>query len=65
MSDQVQKKPESAVRAADEVAKLPEHDQEKRDKQLAEIDDILADIDGILEEDAQEFVASFQQKGGE
>lgn len=29
------------------------------------VDDILADIDDVLEENAEEFVASFIQKGGE
>lgn len=30
-----------------------------------EVDDLLADIDAVLEENAEEFVASFVQKGGE
>ena len=29
------------------------------------VDDLLDDIDDILEENAQEFVASFVQKGGQ
>lgn len=31
----------------------------------ADIDDLLADIDGVLEENAQEFVEGFIQKGGQ
>ncbi len=30
-----------------------------------EIDDLLADIDDVLEENAEEFVMGFVQKGGE
>jgi ubiquitin-like protein Pup len=30
-----------------------------------EIDDLLDEIDGVLEENAAEFVTSFVQKGGE
>jgi prokaryotic ubiquitin-like protein Pup len=31
----------------------------------ADVDDILGDIDDILEENAEEFVASYVQKGGQ
>lgn len=31
----------------------------------SEVDDLLDDIDAVLEENAEEFVASFVQKGGE
>jgi len=30
-----------------------------------EIDDLLDEIDGVLEENAEEFVTSFVQKGGQ
>lgn len=33
--------------------------------QTSEVDDLLDDIDSVLEENAEEFVASFVQKGGE
>lgn len=32
---------------------------------VAEIDEILDEIDSVLEENAREFVEAFQQKGGE
>ncbi len=31
----------------------------------AEVDDLLAEIDGVLETNAEEFVHSFVQKGGQ
>ena len=31
----------------------------------AELDDILDEIDGVLEENAEEFVRNYVQKGGE
>ncbi|MFM8601682.1 MAG: ubiquitin-like protein Pup [Actinomycetota bacterium] len=31
----------------------------------AELDDILDEIDGVLEENAEEFVKNYVQKGGE
>ena len=31
----------------------------------AELDDVLDEIDGVLEENAEEFVKSYVQKGGE
>lgn len=38
-----------------------------RDKRTQDLldDDILADIDALLEENAQEFVAGYVQKGGQ
>jgi prokaryotic ubiquitin-like protein Pup len=30
-----------------------------------EIDDLLEEIDGVLEENAEEFVKNFRQKGGQ
>ncbi len=38
---------------------------EKGDKLKAEIDDILDEIDEVLEENAEEFVRGYVQKGGE
>ncbi|MBM7050560.1 ubiquitin-like protein Pup [Rothia sp. ZJ932] len=32
---------------------------------LLEVDDLLAEIDGVLEENAEEFVRGFIQKGGQ
>ena len=38
----------------------------KKGEQLkAELDDLLDEIDGVLEENAEEFVRNYVQKGGE
>lgn len=39
--------------------------QAKVDKATENIDDILDDIDGLLENNSEEFVNSFVQKGGQ
>ena len=38
---------------------------EKGEKLKAELDDLLDEIDEVLEENAEEFVRSYVQKGGE
>ena len=38
---------------------------ERGEKLKADIDDILDEIDDVLEENAEEFVRSYVQKGGE
>ena len=38
---------------------------ERGDKLKADIDDLLDEIDDVLEENAEEFVRSYVQKGGE
>ena len=38
---------------------------EKAEKLKGEMDDILDEIDSVLEENAEEFVKSYVQKGGE
>lgn len=45
-----------------------EHQDELKAKEEAvikDIDDLLDEIDGVLEENAEEFVQSYVQKGGE
>lgn len=37
----------------------------QRDEMNAGIDDLLDEIDGVLEENAEDFVKSFVQKGGQ
>lgn len=39
--------------------------EEKREAIMSELDDILDEIDAVFEENAEEFVGSFIQKGGE
>lgn len=38
---------------------------EKSDKLKAELDDLLDEIDEVLEDNAEEFVRNYVQKGGE
>lgn len=54
----------------DEVdeAPAPEVDPEaaeRREKMNEEVDDLLDEIDSVLEENAEEFVRGYVQKGGE
>ncbi|MFC6083801.1 ubiquitin-like protein Pup [Sphaerisporangium aureirubrum] len=39
--------------------------QERQDKLTDDVDNILDEIDEVLEENAEEFVRSYVQKGGE
>jgi ubiquitin-like protein Pup len=39
--------------------------QERREKLAAETDDILDEIDDVLESNAEDFVRSYVQKGGQ
>ena len=41
------------------------HQTSKGEKLKEEMDDILDEIDSVLEENAEEFVKSYVQKGGE
>ena len=40
-------------------------DTERADKIKAELDDLLDEIDEVLDENAEEFVRSYVQKGGQ
>lgn len=55
-----------------EAQELAEADTEKQaeirakgEETISDIDALLDEIDGLLEEQAEEFVRSYQQKGGE
>ncbi len=41
------------------------HDTESTDRLKAELDDLLDDIDEVLETNAEDFVKSYVQKGGQ
>ena len=50
----------------DEVEELPASDVQERHEALTDdVDDILDEIDSVLESNAEEFVRSYVQKGGE
>jgi ubiquitin-like protein Pup len=51
---------------ADEVEASVDTDVAERHKEMSEdVDSILDEIDGVLEENAEEFVRQYVQKGGE
>ncbi|MDQ6873603.1 MAG: ubiquitin-like protein Pup [Actinomycetota bacterium] len=52
--------------AAAETAGTPESDVKERHEKLTDdVDDMLDEIDSVLEENSEEFVRSFVQKGGQ
>ncbi|HTR71648.1 MAG TPA: ubiquitin-like protein Pup [Mycobacteriales bacterium] len=54
------------VQEADEVEDVVESDVQERQEALTEdVDDLLDEIDSVLEANAEEFVRSYIQKGGE
>ena len=50
---------------AEEEVDANEAVAERKEKLDDDVDSILDEIDGVLEENAEEFVRSFVQKGGE
>ena len=48
----------------EEVAIAHQH-TEVNEQAVSDIDDLLAEIDGVLEENAEDFVKGFVQKGGQ
>lgn len=48
----------------DEIS-IAQQNSEVNQKLLGETDDLLAEIDGLLEENAEDFVKGFVQKGGQ
>lgn len=49
----------------DELAQSGAGGQERLDKAIEDTDDLLDDIDGVLEENAEDFVRAYVQKGGQ
>ena len=64
MAEREQKK-KPAPAKQDEVVEDAPPISEKGEKIKAELDDLLDEIDEVLEENAEEFVKSYVQKGGE
>ncbi|GAA1973494.1 ubiquitin-like protein Pup [Nocardioides panacihumi] len=63
---QEQKQPRKANEDLEEVEKASDTDVAERKESLdADVDDILDEIDDVLETNAEDFVKSFIQKGGE
>jgi ubiquitin-like protein Pup len=63
---QEQKQPKKASETEDQTEVAPQSDVAERKEQLDEdIDAILGEIDDVLETNAEDFVKSFIQKGGQ
>ena len=63
---QEQKQPRRGSESGDAVETAPESDVAERKEALdSDVDDILDEIDDVLETNAEDFVKSFIQKGGE
>lgn len=66
MAERVHKQTPSSDRRADEnTGTAAEPVTETGDKLKAELDDLLDEIDEVLETNAEDFVKSYIQKGGE
>lgn len=66
MAERIQK--QRSERGNDEIADdaaAPAAGSERSEKLKAELDDLLDEIDEVLESNAEDFVKSYVQKGGE
>ena len=64
MAERTQKQKPTPTRTEDTVEAAPAV-AGSGDKLKAELDDLLDEIDSVLEANAEEFVRSYVQKGGE
>ena len=64
MAEREQKKKQTPERDDEEVQDVPTS-SESGEKLKAELDDLLDEIDGVLETNAEDFVKSYIQKGGQ
>ncbi len=64
MAERVHKQKQTSDRS-DEVGAEASATTEQGDKLRAELDDLLDEIDDVLESNAEDFVKSYIQKGGE
>ena len=63
---QEQKQPRKGSESEETVETVPETDVAERKEALdSDVDDLLDEIDDVLETNAEDFVKSFIQKGGE
>jgi prokaryotic ubiquitin-like protein Pup len=64
MAERIEKKKAAPARTEEVVEEAPA--TSKSGEQIkADLDELLDEIDGVLEENAEEFVKSYVQKGGE
>ena len=68
MAEQEQKRKGSSARSSEtdtEVEEAAPAVSERGEKIKAELDDLLDEIDEVLEDNAEEFVRNYVQKGGQ
>jgi ubiquitin-like protein Pup len=68
MAEQEQKKkgtPARTKEADEELAEAAPASTERGEKIKADLDDLLDEIDEVLEDNAEEFVRNYVQKGGQ
>ncbi len=66
MAEQIRKQKVEREAVSNEAAQTDAKTTEKQGEKLkAELDDLLDEIDEVLEVNAEEFVKSYVQKGGE
>jgi ubiquitin-like protein Pup len=65
MAEREQKKKTTTTERADEVVDEVPAASATGEKLKAELDDLLDEIDEVLEDNAEEFVRNYVQKGGE
>ncbi len=65
MAEREQKKKQGTTREAADVDEAVPAGSKQGDKIKAELDELLDEIDEVLEENAEDFVRSYVQKGGQ
>jgi ubiquitin-like protein Pup len=65
MAEREQIKKAAPSRTEEEVDETAPAGTEKGEKLKAELDELLDEIDEVLEENAEDFVRSYVQKGGQ
>lgn len=65
MAEREQKKRQTTTREAEEVDETAPAKSQQGDKIKAELDELLDEIDEVLEDNAEDFVRSYVQKGGQ
>jgi len=65
MAEREQKQKKAPAKTDEEVVEEAPATTERGDKLKADIDDLLDEIDEVLEENSEDFVRSYVQKGGQ
>jgi ubiquitin-like protein Pup len=65
MAEREQKKKQAPTKADEDVVEEVPTKSESGEKIKGELDDLLDEIDEVLESNAEDFVRSYVQKGGE